>query len=97
MTRASRIENITEVGDRLRLCRLVIGAKTKDVAAQLNIVAHRWSQWERGRRTPAVDVISRFVRRHRFSLDYIYLGDVGRLTVAERNSLDAYFKSNVEC
>ena len=75
-----------EVGARLRLVRLALGLLAGRLAAELNVAAPRWSQWEHGRHLADLKTMARLTRRYHVSLDYIYLGDESGLP---RRLLDA--------
>jgi transcriptional regulator with XRE-family HTH domain len=66
---------IREVGRRLAQTRIALGLTQDDLAEQLNVSRGALGNWEQGSRLADPGAIARMARRHRVTMDWIYLGD----------------------
>lgn len=66
---------IDEVGRRLAATRLAMGLTQQALADQLAVSRAALANWEQGTRLPDPSAMARLARRHRITMDWIYVGD----------------------
>jgi len=71
---AGASERQRQTGLRIRTIRKLSGLKQGPLAAACGADQSQWSRWERGERPAEVEVMLRFARRAKTSLDLIYRG-----------------------
>lgn len=75
------------VGKRLRLSRELLGKSQGELAEAYGFKANRWNQWEQGSRLADLYTMLRFCHDYYFTLDWIYRGRLGSLTVERAEEL----------
>jgi DNA-binding XRE family transcriptional regulator len=66
---------IDEVGRRLAATRNAMGLTQQALADQLAVSRAALANWEQGTRLPDPSAMARLARRHRITMDWIYIGD----------------------
>jgi len=80
MSRAKRqLDQLEEVGRRLKAARESLGLRTIDLCAEINVQPNTYSQWENGARLLDVFAATRMAERFGVTLDWFYRGDASGL------------------
>jgi len=75
------------IGNRLELLRDAHNLNQADIAKRLSITPQRWNQWESGKRLIDIQHAIKIADRFGASLDWIYRGIDGALTVDLHNKI----------
>lgn len=70
---------ITQIGQRLRLTRVLLSLTQDQASTIAGVSPQRWSNWERGDHTPDILAMCRFVSHTNLTLDWLYRGHLSRL------------------
>ncbi len=79
--RATRDTLKRAVGERLRLVRRVLDMGQGDFARRANIEANTYNQIEQGTKMPSIETAIALCEAHRISLDWIFRGEPGDMSV----------------
>lgn len=75
------------IGERLRLVRKALKLTQDQMAKSVGCPQGTFGQYEAGMRKPSIAVASRLYDRHGISLDYLYLGDISKLSFELGNAV----------
>ena len=67
--------SLVAIAERLRLTRTALGMSQAAFCKSVDIAANTYNQYEKAVQTPRLDMAIRMCRRHRLTLDWIYMGD----------------------
>lgn len=68
-----------EIGRRITALRVALNLNQKQICEIVGVAQNTWNQWEKGRRTPALDAMMRVYDVYRADLNFIYIGSTSSL------------------
>lgn len=85
-----RIDPPALIGARLRALRLAMGYANQGAFAALCDIAPRtWNNYEKGKRTPSREEVSKIRHKTHVSMDFVYHGDMRSVTLEMADKIRA--------
>lgn len=70
---------LSAIGRRLKATREALGLNQRQLCQRASVATNTYNQWEKGKSRPELDEAIKLVDEFDLTLDWIYLGDAGRM------------------